>query len=38
VELLSLQNANNWESMVTENETRIAMYDEFVKQTSNRDG
>jgi hypothetical protein len=38
VELRSLQNANNWESVVTENETKIAMYDEFVKQTSNRDG
>jgi hypothetical protein len=32
VELLTLQIANDWENVATENKTKVALYDELVKQ------
>jgi hypothetical protein len=32
VELLTLQTTNNWEIMAIKNETKVALYDELIKQ------
>jgi hypothetical protein len=32
VELLTLQTANDWESVTIENKTRVTLYDELIKQ------
>jgi hypothetical protein len=32
VELLTLQTANDWESVAIENKTKVTLYDELIKQ------
>jgi len=32
VELLTLQNANDWENVAIEKKTKVVLYDEFIKQ------